>query len=309
MHEKKKAQYHLLGIKRKLSTLNAVLVGNRKVNYSLISYEMKSYPLIMLLLLSILSCKDDTLYVETVYEKDRAEEVILATSVYNGLYLSVREEVRAIGGEEFVLPLKIENLNPVDPCASVEYTLDSVKHYVKQVVISYPDIDCYSFQRKKAGKLKVYLNGPLNHIRTTMTIIPEGYYVDGHKVEGQIKILNSGYDSDYKFHFYREVQDGRVWFGDQSFLIWNTIEYAEIDFSNEEVLYDLSASVFSTNGQNYVVSTISSLKSGIRCKHFQSGEMEIKSNSFKSSINFGDGTCDNKAVLWQDGSSTELVLN
>jgi len=309
MHQQKKAQYHLLGIKRKLSTTNAVLAGNRKINYSLISYEMKSYPLIILLLLSLLSCKDDTLYAETIYEEDRAEEVIVATSVYNNLYLSVREEVGEIEGEEFGVLLKTEDFNAIDPCASVEYTLDSINHYVKQVVISYPDIDCYSFQRNKVGKLKVYLNGQLNQIGTVVTIIPEGFYVDGYKVEGQIKIINSGFDSDYKFHVYREVQDGKIWLEGQSFFTWNTVEYAEIDFFNEEVLYDLSAYVFSTNGQNYVVSTISPLKSGFRCEHFQSGEIEIKSNSFKSSINFGDGTCDNKAVLWQDGSNTELVLN
>ena len=142
-----------------------------------------------------------------------------------------------------------------------------------------------------------------------MTIIPEGFFLKGKKVEGTIVVNNLGFNQNYMYELNKKVIDGKICLNANTYFTWNSNTLIKIDFSNQEMICETNAEAINRNGRSYTAETIEPLVSGFNCRYFQSGELELKSDwGLRQILNFGDGDCDGKAILWQDLKEVDLDL-
>ena len=94
------------------------------------------------------------------------------------------------------------------------------------------------------------------------------------------------------------------------FFTWDSEGVIELDFLNDVLFCTNESNAINQNGLGYTVTALDPLKSDFSCDYFQSGELQIRANwGFTQKINFGNGTCDDKADLWEGGESVEILLD
>lgn len=76
----------------------------------------------------------------------------------------------------------------------------------------------------------------------------------------------------------------------------------------QDTLLNLSGNWTITEGGNtYVIA--GDVSKQLNCEHWSSGNMDINKNGLEMAIEFGDGTCDNKAtVIYPNGATNEIDL-
>lgn len=265
---------------------------------------------IPILIVSVCSCSERLSDETYTIEEQNSREVSIAGNFYNKIYEIARNEVEDAESEENISLNKTEEVSEYDPCALVSFHLDTAEGCITNLTVVFNDTTCNSWGRRKYGKLKVYLNGKLDEAGTVMTIIPEGFYLEGKRIEGTMKIVHHGFNTNLMYEVTREVTDGKIWLSSNMFFTWNSKEFAEIDLFNEEVFYEMEASVTSQFGRQYDVETLDPLKSDFECGYFQSGELQLSSNwGLNQRINYGDGSCDTKAFVFQGDDSIEIELD
>ncbi len=262
------------------------------------------------LLFIVFSCaKEENSFDEGQVEIEYSDEASMANIFYSKIYQISRNEVDYIESIEEIGPDNKEHMSLNDSCAKTYYYLDSNNIFISYLEIVFNDTGCISRGRKKFGKLKVYLTGGLNEPGTFMTIIPEGFFLKGKKVEGTIVVNNLGFNQNHMLEYNKKVIDGKICLNANRYFTWNSNALIKIDFFKQEMTYETNAEAINRNGRSYTVGTIEPLVSGFNCRYFQSGELELKSDwGLHQILDFGDEDCDNKAMLWQDLKTVDLDL-
>ena len=261
--------------------------------------------------LTIFACKkEDSSFDERQINIEFSQETSMANIFSAKIHQISRKEIQYIESIEELALDETEEIKLHDSCAAISYFLDSNNAFVSYAEIIYNDTSCSYLGRKKFGKLKVYLTGTLNKVGTRMTIIPEGFFLNGKKVEGTIIVNNIGLNDDFLFEWRKEVFDGKIWLNSSQYFTWNSNTFITLDFFHQEMIYETEASLISRNGRTYTIETVEPLISEFNCRYFQFGELELKSDwGLHQRINFGYGDCDNKAILWEDSREVEVNLH
>lgn len=271
---------------------------------------MKFGQLIILIVVTFISCEKDRFIGPEIIDESFAEEVTTAQNYYSHIYHIVSSEMELISVEEetTLLPDSLQKSN-IDPCAKIIYHMSEDESYVSNLIIQYLDSTCYSSTLKKRGLLNVHFDGPIETVGTEITIIPENFALDNQKVEGTIKIKNRGFNSLFQFEFSQEVLDGRIWLNNFQFFTWNSSSNGFVDFFTNQISYEINAAVLSRTGRAYSVETLYPIKRTLDCRYFQFGEQKLTAAwGLNQNLNYGEGDCDNEAELWQNGSFKEIEL-
>ncbi len=265
----------------------------------------------LIILFLVFACRqEDPLFDEDRVDTEYSQEASMAHLFYANIYQICRNEVEYIESTDAISTYKTEEQSSHDSCATISYYLDSLNTCVTHLNIFYNDTNCSSTRRKKYGKLKVYLTGKLNETGTLMTIIPEGFFISGKKIEGTIQVNNVGFNENYQYELVKEVIDGKICINSNEYFLWNSTSSIFVDFIEQVMLFETESRAVNRYGRTYSVQTLEPLLSQFGCKYFQQGELEIESNwGLYQILDFGEGYCDDKADLYQEMNSVEIDLN
>jgi hypothetical protein len=172
---------------------------------------------------------------------------------------------------------------------------------------------------KRTGKIDISLNGMMNVANNVATIKIENYVVDGKKITGTTKITSAGPNPGNGWPRYNILNEGKIEFADKSTI---SFKYEGVTLQAEGTATPMvladdiwrteihSASGVNQDGTTWTAKTTKVMIKKGDCKWYNSGTYEITpSKGDKITIDFGDGTCDNKAIMTKGSLTTQITLD
>jgi hypothetical protein len=261
------------------------------------------------------SCKKQQ---ELDTENDSAIENFLATNLTNDMANIADEAAKA----NTISSFKIEESNAIlSSCATLHF--DTLNHLNPDSIrINFGSTNCTGNDgRSRRGSLLVIYSGKYKDSLTTITIIPQNYFVNDNGISGTKTIKNLGRNTSnnlvYQFNatiavtkanngatFTWTCNRQREWFAGQG-----TLNY----WLDDKYSITGSASGTNSNGRSYtsVITKplIRYMSNGCR-RYFTSGSIVHTPNNKPSRvIDFGNGTCDNLATVTINGKIYSITLN
>ena len=204
----------------------------------------------------------------------------------------------------------------LSPCAGISINTISSPH---ELIIDFGATNCLCLDGKyRRGKIRVSYTGLYRDSGSSHTIGFENYYVNNYKVEGMQTVVNKGHNAAGNLIFTVNVSSAIT---DTA---GNTLTYTS-DRTREWVagentgdlsgwhddVYSITgtASGTSFNGTAYTAKITSPLIVALNCRWIEAGKIDFTPNSkLTRTIDFGNGDCDNKAVVSIAGISFNIVL-
>lgn len=251
--------------------------------------------------IAVFSCKKVDEAVDNAKDKPTAVSLTVASSLSEGFYddvfnqINLEAENNNISGREM-------GENGVQGCTSVTVTPVEPNTFPKTMTIDF-GAGCTNGNITRKGKIIVVLSGKLRTNGTTATVSFENYYVNEHKVEGTMTITNNTANNVLKFT--RQISNGKLTYpGGAIFYTYNGTHTVTLSagsgtptYADDSWSVTGSGTTTSSANETLTVSIKTPLVKNVACGSVVSGIEEFTYNSVSGSINFGDGTCDRKAVL------------
>jgi len=169
----------------------------------------------------------------------------------------------------------------------------------------------------RKGKIIIVYSKHLILPGATATTTFDGYYVDGIHVEGTHLITNNSSANGLALSV--KVTNAKLTFENGNYTEWNTEKnwiqsqgFGTVQPSDD--IFELSGS---SNGSTkrgekfyqWTAATTTPLVKKFTCKHIVQGSITFsKNNSGTAVLDYGDGSCDNKATLTAGNWSLEITL-
>ena len=171
----------------------------------------------------------------------------------------------------------------------------------------------------RTGKIDISLNGMMTVANNVATMKIENYVVDGKKITGTTRITSAGPNPGNGWPRYDFTTEGKIEFADKSVLSfhYDGVTLQAEGVSTPSVIADdvWRTEIHSANGVNQDGSTWTAKSTQVMikkgdCKWYNSGIFEITpSKGDKITLDFGNGTCDNKAKMTKGTTTTEITLD
>ena len=197
------------------------------------------------------------------------------------------------------------------PCAEVSVSSDT---FPKTVTIDYGE-GCICFDGKfRKGVVMLHFTGPLRRTGSVLTITLRDFYVNRAHIEGIKTITNLSGAGAVKFSV--KIDDGKVtWPNGRGFTYVGTKTVTQVEGMDTkrigDDIYEIerrNKTVYA-NGVTVIKNTETPLIKKISCPWLVQGILKIKINDAVLSINYGNGECDNKAILSWRGGEKEITLH
>lgn len=187
------------------------------------------------------------------------------------------------------------------------------------ITVDFGTEDCTGTDgRRRRGKLIFSSTGRYREAGTQFTITPSDYYVNDYKVEGSRVVENLGEGSDSILRF-KATTDGTITTPEGEVIAWNSeitrswTEGRETGFFTKDSadkfmglagilddVYELTGTAEGTDrdGQAYTMIITEPLVIRLDCRWITQGIFELQpENIALRTFNYGDGVCDNQALL------------
>lgn len=168
----------------------------------------------------------------------------------------------------------------------------------------------------RSGKITVSLSGLMNVVNSVATFSFNDFVNDGNKITGTHKITYKGLNAGNNWPRYEVLTEAKIVFPDQKFITYRA-SYIRLQSEGSSTLsladdvwrIEGSSSGLSREGIAWTASYPSALVKKNSCKWFSSGSVLITpTGELPRTIDFGDGTCDNKATLKIGDKTTTIEL-
>lgn len=172
--------------------------------------------------------------------------------------------------------------------------------------------------RSRRGRFTIVYSGHLLLPGSTATTQFDNYYVNGTKVEGTHVVKNTS--SGNQFSFETKITNGKLTRANGSLTNWNRTRTFTLTSGATTPLQPLDdVYTITSNGSGsltagsltaeWTSTTRTPLTRAIDCNWIGSGVQDLERNGGKKlSIEFGNGTCDNRANIVVNGVSREITL-
>jgi len=200
------------------------------------------------------------------------------------------------------------------PCVTV--TLDTLS-FPFTITIDFGDINCLCNDGKwRRGRIHVEHSGPYWAVGTVITTTLEDYYVNNHQVMGTKVVTNQGVNSSNNPTWTVHV-DGQVVKPNGGVITWvgdRMREWAEghnTPFLWWDDVYMLTGShnVVASNGATLSATINEGLQVALNCYWIEAGVLELQHSNFPLIVlDYGEGTCDDDAVVYIDGTAYPIKL-
>ncbi len=188
-----------------------------------------------------------------------------------------------------------------------------------QIIVDFDTVNCLcSDGRTRRGKILVSYTGTYKDSNETRTITYEDYYVNDNKINGTQTITGMGLNTSGNL-YYGVTIDGSIDVLDTlGALTYNATITREWTAGSQtrqrgDDMYSLTGSGRGVNiyGNNYAFNALEPIMkpTAITCRYFTEGILEVQpqGRTFRS-INYGNGSCDNTAIVTIDRKQHNMVL-
>ena len=170
--------------------------------------------------------------------------------------------------------------------------------------------------REKKGKIIINISDDLKNQGAVRTITTDNFYIDGVKIEGTRTLTNIGIDKNGYRCFTRVVTNQKLTFPDGRTATWSsntnvcqTAGIATKERLDDEFLITGTSSGTNRNGKSFSAETVEPLVKKAICPWFVDGVNKITDSVNTVSVDYGDGTCDKKAVVTlPNGNKKEILI-
>ncbi|MFT3825111.1 MAG: hypothetical protein QM731_14400 [Chitinophagaceae bacterium] len=269
---------------------------------------MKVTGIATLLLCTFFACKKDETKTPTAEDQATTLELAASAGGSAAIYDDVFDVVMQEGENGSIAGAREE------ACATVTITPKDTVSFPKTMVVDFGAGCVSSNGITRKGKFTATISGKLHKTGTTVTVTFDGYYVNGYKVEGTYSITNNSTANGSSFT--TSTTGGKITSPLGSYYNYSgthtlTQTAGAGTLSFEDDVFSLTGSSKSSTsaGKSLDVTITSPLVKKMSCKNIVSGVQSFTYLQFISgTLDYGDGTCDNKAVLKIGSSSTEITL-
>jgi len=247
-------------------------------------------------------------------------ESIASESQYEADLLSNAEDIlRSIASEHGkfskYLDLKGGLRYQIGHCPDV--VIDTAEAgYPISITLNYGDSTVTHNGNVLSGKIGIVISGPKETDGTTRTITYTDFSVDSVIINGTISELFSGDNvstrklsetDDLVFNYPDTTSYERI--GER---VHNWLEGIDTDLDPDDDKIEITGNikVTSSTGDSYLKTIVEPLIRLGSCKYYVQGITQITLNSeIISETNYGDGECDNEAILTVSGVDSTITLN
>lgn len=186
------------------------------------------------------------------------------------------------------------------------------------------DDDCYTVEYTDNGFVATFnncvlndtenVNGTLNvtynvdDTTASYTATFADFYIGAIKVNGTRSFSLTGSEEDNSLSF-TIISDITLELEDGSIIAENGNKtFALVFEEGEDTLWNLSGTwTIEKDGDTYIIS--GNVSKNFICEYWTQGTMTVNKNGLAVDVDFGDGTCDNKATLiYPNGATEEITL-
>ena len=193
----------------------------------------------------------------------------------------------------------------IGPCTTITVTPND-STYPKTVVIDYGDGCVCRDGKFRKGAIILYYTMPLRRPGAELTITLRNFYVNRAHIEGTKIIKNLTEGNVHKYSVV--VNDGKVtWPNGRGFKYEKIKVVTQVRGMDTRIIRDDVYSIEGrsktsyANGLTVVLNTETPLIKPVACPWIVSGILKIKINDRVLFLDYGNGDCDNKALLkWND---------
>ena len=267
-----------------------------------------SYFLTIIALLFVFSCQKDkttTVTDNTPFNANSVEKnAVVATATFDELNDFAQSGFDATG-------LKGETFGSC-PTVSVNFMTTPFS-----ISLDWGTGCLYSDGITRSGTIVMTLSGLMSEKNSVATMKIENYIVDGKKISGTTKITYLGLNVGNNWPRYSIVSEGKIEFPDKSVVSFKSesVRLQAEGTKTTSITDDVwrteiqSASGVNKDGTKWTGKTTKVMIKKGDCKWYNSGTFVITpENGDVKTIDFGDGTCDNKATLKIGDKITDIIL-
>jgi hypothetical protein len=169
----------------------------------------------------------------------------------------------------------------------------------------------------RTGMISIGLSGLMNEKNSVATMKIENYTVDGKKISGITKITFLGPNPGNNWPRYSILTEGKIEFADKSFVTCRSesVRLQAEGAGTTSITDDVwrteihSAGGVNRDGAKWTAKTTKVMIKRGDCKWYNSGTFVVTpENGEVKTIDFGDGTCDNKATIKIGEITTDITL-
>ena len=158
----------------------------------------------------------------------------------------------------------------------------------------------------RSGKISISLTGKMGTVGSVATFTFTDFYSDGNKISGVHTITYAGPNPGNGWPRFEVHTEAQITFPDNKSMTYNSDNIrlfaagydTPLNFSDDVWRIEGTASGTTRNGVNWTAKCNHALVKKVACQWFDSGTIVVTPDGgLASTIDFGDGTCDNKATL------------
>lgn len=284
--------------------------------------KTKKWNLILVMFLTGLfvlsSCEKDTSAKISEADLLLAEEDALTETLYGDLMESVDNALSLVEGQLSTGGLK--SMLVSNDCPTITVDKPDTTNWPKVITIDWGE-GCEGFYgHTRSGMVKISLTGWMHWPGSMKTVELFDYYINGIKVEGIKTTSNDGRNNNGNLTFTSVLEGGKVIVPTEE---GNTVELTK-EFTRykewvegeetrnffDNVFYILgSASGTNFKQEAYTRTITYRLEWAASCRFIKSGTVVIVvGDKLPITLDYGDGTCDNKATITINGETREILL-
>lgn len=166
----------------------------------------------------------------------------------------------------------------------------------------------------RKGKIIIDFTDAIINPGAVRTVRHENFFIDNVQIAGTVILTNQGLNNSDQPEFSRVVSDRILSFPSGENSSWNASQIlTQLEGSKTLIRIDDvwsisgSATGISREGKNIALNTIESLIFPVACHYFVDGIINLSANNELFSIDYGDGSCDNDAILTLSDGSQQAI--
>jgi hypothetical protein len=206
---------------------------------------------------------------------------------------------------------------PSTRCFTVTVTPRERGVFPKTVTIDFGN-DCEVMGHLRKGKIITVYTGRL-HVPGSKAVTGfDNFSIDSFKIEGKHTVQNTTLPGSNQRSFTTNAENARITnVNNGNWCAWNStrnmtqVEGNGTPFFPKDDIFSITGTRRGecSNGKSKTSEIIEPLVKKFTCKWIVKGVMKISLNNTVGLLDFGDGTCDNKATLTTDGVSRAISLH
>lgn len=199
----------------------------------------------------------------------------------------------------------------IDSCATVTVSSST---YPKEITIDY-GTGCTDHRgHVKKGKIIIALSDTITNAGAVQTITYQDFYIDSMQVIYSASLKNLGQNASG--HWVIEKKSDKTFTKNGEKVVESSTESDEwvsgfgTTDKSDDVFYESgSGSITVNDTAKFSRSITKPLTIDRSCEFITSGTVVLTRNGSTVTIDYGDGTCDNKATITTDGTTEEIELH